>query len=139
MLTTHNKVLEAQIAQQATSSSTHMRRLPSKPESDAHEHCNYVTLKEGVEDPEDMPLEEGKEVIMAEIKERNDGGKPITFIEDDSFDPPSVFPLKLPDPGSFTIPYVVRKMKIERALCDLGASIILMPYSMFHKLHLGPL
>ena len=30
VLTTHNKMLEAQIAQQATSSSTHPGRLPSK-------------------------------------------------------------------------------------------------------------
>ena len=30
-------------------------------------------------------------------------------------------------------------MKIESALCDLGASVSLMPYSMFHKFHLRPL
>ena len=29
-------------------------------------------------------------------------------------------------------------MKIERALCNLGPSVSLMPYSMFHKLHSGP-
>jgi len=33
VLTTHNKMLEAQIAQQATSSSTPLGKLPSKPES----------------------------------------------------------------------------------------------------------
>ena len=37
----------------------------------------------------------------------------------------------------FSIPFLIEKMKIERALCDLGAIISLMPYSMFHKLHLG--
>ena len=52
---------------------------------------------------------------------------------------PIFFPLKLPDPGSFFIPCVVGKVEIERALCDLGASVTLMLYSLFHMLHLGPL
>ena len=52
---------------------------------------------------------------------------------------PRSFPPKFPDLGSFTVPCVVGKMKIERALCDLGASVSLMPYSMFLKLHLRPL
>ena len=30
-------------------------------------------------------------------------------------------------------------MKIERGICDLGAGVSIMPYSLFHKLHLGPL
>jgi len=28
---------------------------------------------------------------------------------------------------------------MKRVVCDLSASISLMPYSIFHKLHLGPL
>jgi len=54
--------------------------LPSKPESNPREHCNCVTLKEEVEEPEDILLEEGREVIMAESKERNDGGKRISLL-----------------------------------------------------------
>jgi len=96
-------------------------------------------LKQGVEDPEDITLEEGREVIMVESKERNDGGEPITFIENDSFEIAIVFPPKLHDLGSFSVPCVVGKMKIERLLCDLDARVSLMLYSMFHKLHLGPL
>jgi len=76
---------------------------------------------------------------MVESKERNDGSKPMTFIENESLEIPTFFPPKLPDPGSLSIPYVVGKVKIERALCDLSASISLMSYSLFHKLHLGPL
>jgi len=30
-------------------------------------------------------------------------------------------------------------VKIDRAQSDLGTRVSLMPYSMFHKLHLGPL
>jgi len=119
--------------------STPPDRLPSKPKSNPYEHYNFVTLKEAVEDAEDVTLEEGKEMIMAESKERNNGGKPMTFIKNDSFEIPKVFPPKLLDPGSFSIPYVVGKMKIERAPYELSVSVSLMPYSIFHKLHLRPL
>jgi len=46
VLTTHSKILEARIAQQASFSSTLPDRLPRKPEPNPREHCNYVTLKE---------------------------------------------------------------------------------------------
>ena len=46
-------------------------------------------------------------------------------------------PPKLKDPGSFTIPCTVGKSYFDRALCDLGASINLMPFSVFRKLGLG--
>ncbi|XP_039118013.1 uncharacterized protein LOC120253863 [Dioscorea cayenensis subsp. rotundata] len=46
-------------------------------------------------------------------------------------------PPKLKDPGSFTIPCSIGNMVFERALCDLGASINLMPLSIFKKLNLG--
>ncbi|GKA81122.1 hypothetical protein Tco_0787814 [Tanacetum coccineum] len=39
-------------------------------------------------------------------------------------------PFKEKDPGSFTIPCVIGKMGIDKALADLGANISLMPYSM---------
>jgi len=47
-LTTHNKILKAQIAQQASFSSTISNRLPRKLEPSPREHCNYVTLKKEV-------------------------------------------------------------------------------------------
>ncbi|GKC20850.1 putative nucleotidyltransferase, ribonuclease H [Tanacetum coccineum] len=48
-------------------------------------------------------------------------------------------PFKEKDPGSFTIPGVIWKMGIDKALADLGASITLMPYSMYARLDLGKL
>ncbi|KAI5323803.1 hypothetical protein L3X38_032875 [Prunus dulcis] len=48
-------------------------------------------------------------------------------------------PLKLKDAGSFTVPCVVGGKEFGRALCDLGASIILMPYSVYESLDLGEL
>ena len=45
-------------------------------------------------------------------------------------------PPKLKDPGSFSIPCTIGKSYFDRALCDLGASINLMPLSVFRKLGL---
>ena len=46
-------------------------------------------------------------------------------------------PEKLKDPGSFTIPCIIREHTFNKALCDLGASINLMPFSVAKKLNLG--
>ncbi|XP_061369658.1 uncharacterized protein LOC133312474 [Gastrolobium bilobum] len=43
-------------------------------------------------------------------------------------------PPKLKDPGSFSIPCMIGLMTIERVLCDLGASINIIPLSMMKKL-----
>ncbi|XP_058774549.1 uncharacterized protein LOC131648836 [Vicia villosa] len=48
-------------------------------------------------------------------------------------------PPKLKDPGSFSIPCVIGKTIIDKALCDLGASVSLMPLSICEKLNLGEL
>ena len=46
-------------------------------------------------------------------------------------------PPKLKDPGSFTVPCAFGDTIFERALCDLGASINLMPLSIYRRLGLG--
>ncbi|XP_035543574.1 uncharacterized protein LOC118347665 [Juglans regia] len=46
-------------------------------------------------------------------------------------------PPKLKDPGSFTIPCTIGNSYFEKALCDLGASINLMPFSIFRQLGIG--
>ncbi|XP_015944705.1 uncharacterized protein LOC107469840 [Arachis duranensis] len=43
-------------------------------------------------------------------------------------------PQKLKDPGSFQIPYVIGEITVEKALCDLGASINLMSVAMMRKM-----
>lgn len=45
-------------------------------------------------------------------------------------------PLKLKDPGSFTIPCMIGTKFVGKALCDLGASINLMSLSIYKKLGL---
>ena len=44
---------------------------------------------------------------------------------------------KKQDAGAFTIPCTIRLLHFAKALCDLGASINLMPLSIYRKLGLG--
>ncbi|XP_070011055.1 uncharacterized protein [Nicotiana sylvestris] len=46
---------------------------------------------------------------------------------------------KLEDPDTFTIPYTIGSANFTKTLCDLGASINLMPYSIFNTLGIGQL
>ncbi|GJV51461.1 hypothetical protein Tco_1447202 [Tanacetum coccineum] len=48
-------------------------------------------------------------------------------------------PLKERDPGSLTIPCIIGKSGITKALADIGASISLMPYLVFLRLNIGEL
>ncbi|XP_021726854.1 uncharacterized protein LOC110694000 [Chenopodium quinoa] len=48
-------------------------------------------------------------------------------------------PPKLKDPGNFSIPCAINKMQINNALYDLGASVSLMPYSVYQRFDLGEL
>ncbi|XP_057719818.1 uncharacterized protein LOC130934248 [Arachis stenosperma] len=43
-------------------------------------------------------------------------------------------PPKLKDPGSFVVSCIIAKMTLDKVLCELGASINLMPLSMMRKL-----
>jgi len=44
-------------------------------------------------------------------------------------------PPKFEDPGSFSIPCAVGDVLISRALCNLGVSVSLMPYSIYKRLN----
>ncbi|CAN6576793.1 unnamed protein product [Malus baccata var. baccata] len=48
-------------------------------------------------------------------------------------------PPKFKDPGSFTIPCVIGNSRFESAMLDLGASINVMPYSIYASMNLGAL
>ena len=49
------------------------------------------------------------------------------------------FPENMKDPGSFTIPCIIGGVEIQKALCDSGASINLMPLFVAKQLSLGEL
>ncbi|KAM1375705.1 hypothetical protein TB1_036888 [Malus domestica] len=48
-------------------------------------------------------------------------------------------PPKCKDPGSFTIPCVIGNTRFKSAMLDLGASINVMPYSIYASMNLGEL
>ena len=48
-------------------------------------------------------------------------------------------PSKCKDPGMFTVPCKIGSMKVDRAMLDLGASINVMPLSIYKSLRVGPL
>ncbi|KAM1467123.1 hypothetical protein ACFX2I_032265 [Malus domestica] len=48
-------------------------------------------------------------------------------------------PPKCKDPGSFTIPCVIGNARFDNAMLDLGASINVMPYSVYASMNLGKL
>ena len=70
-------------------------------------------------------------------KRRLEDFKTVNLIEECSAILQRKLPQKLKDLGSFTIPCTIRNANFERDLCDLGASINLMPLSIFRRLGLG--
>ncbi|XP_052626748.1 uncharacterized protein LOC128133388 [Lactuca sativa] len=48
-------------------------------------------------------------------------------------------PPKCKDPGIFVIPCTIGDLHVKSAMLDLGASINVMPYSIFQSLNVGPL
>lgn len=61
----------------------------------------------------------------------------ITLVKECSAIIQRKLPPKLTDPGRFTIPYFIGSLTIRNALCDLEASINMMPLSMMMKLKYG--
>ncbi|XP_062075795.1 uncharacterized protein LOC133779913 [Humulus lupulus] len=58
----------------------------------------------------------------------------VALIEECSATLQRKLPQKLRDPWSFTIPCTIGDFECKHALCDLGASVNLMPLSVFRKL-----
>ncbi|KAL0341409.1 UNVERIFIED_CONTAM: hypothetical protein Sradi_4657700 [Sesamum radiatum] len=135
-------------------------QLPSDTEKNPKEQVNAVTLKNGKtlgEEPPRKQMEETpdqeKEELKEETKESSqnmpsakflkevisnkrkwENGETVKLNEECSAILQNKLPPKLKDPGSFSIPCTIGDMNFEKALCDLGASINLMPYSIFAKL-----
>ncbi|XP_074270822.1 uncharacterized protein LOC141594725 [Silene latifolia] len=78
-----------------------------------------------------------KELVT--MKRKSEGVQSVNLSRECSAILTSKLPSKLEDPGSFSIPCSIQGVKIKRALCDLGASVSLMPLSLFKKLHLEDL
>ena len=75
-----------------------------------------------------------KDILLK--KQKLENYETISLIEECSAILQKKLPHKLKDPRSFTIPYTIDNAVFKRALCDLGASITLMPLSIFRRLGL---
>ncbi|XP_074304591.1 uncharacterized protein LOC141639338, partial [Silene latifolia] len=76
--------------------------------------------------------------ILTRKKFFNDVGI-IAFTEECNVLSRSNIPPKLKDPGSFSISCTIGIHEFGKALCDLGASVSVMPYSVCEKLNIGNL
>ncbi|XP_058003698.1 uncharacterized protein LOC131180102 [Hevea brasiliensis] len=72
-------------------------------------------------------------------KEKLEDYETVALTEEYSAILQNKLPPKLKDPKSFSIPCHIRETSIEKALCDLGASVSLMPLSICEKLKVGDL
>ncbi|KAL0401527.1 UNVERIFIED_CONTAM: hypothetical protein Slati_4182600 [Sesamum latifolium] len=73
-----------------------------------------------------------KEVLST--KRKWEGGEMVKLNEECSAISQNKLPPKLKDTGSFSIPCTIENINFDKVLCDLGASLNLMPYSIFEKL-----
>ncbi|XP_022868533.1 uncharacterized protein LOC111388104 [Olea europaea var. sylvestris] len=142
------KNLEVQISQLATSMKSQQKgKFPSDIEINPKEHCKAVILRSGKQTgeselTEDNALEQMPNYakFMKEVmskKRKLEEYETVKLTEECSAILQKKLPQKRKDPGSFTIPCTIGSSSFEKALCDLGASINLMPLSVFKKLGLG--
>ncbi|KAL0378486.1 UNVERIFIED_CONTAM: hypothetical protein Sradi_3154100 [Sesamum radiatum] len=73
-----------------------------------------------------------KEVLST--KRKWEGGETVKLNEEFSAILQNKLPPKLKDPGGFSIPCTIGNIDFDKVLCDLGASVNLMPYSIFERL-----
>ncbi|XP_075479287.1 uncharacterized protein LOC142520172 [Primulina tabacum] len=87
--------------------------------------------------------EEPKRQNSTDMEAKNDGGMKPKMEDAKEQNPQTTrktailqnkLPPKLKDPSSFSIPCTIGNSNFNKALCDLGANINLMPYSCFEKL-----
>jgi len=148
-IATHTKMLEnqiSQVAQQVATSSQTPGVFPSQTEINPKGRINATTLRDGkiLEDP----VVKSK-IIEGEIKsEKPQSEKAIGESDEPIVSPPHkpkiLFPQrlakpKLKDPSSFSIPCVIRKETIDKAMCDLGSSVSLLPLSLLKRIGIGDL
>ncbi|XP_074299124.1 uncharacterized protein LOC141630156 [Silene latifolia] len=77
--------------------------------------------------------------FMKQLLTKNQSLEPVqsvAFTEESSSYLTQTVPRKLADPGSFSVPCSIGTFPIEKALCDLGAIISVMPLNLAKKLGL---
>ncbi|KAG8655534.1 hypothetical protein MANES_04G049450v8 [Manihot esculenta] len=120
-LATHNKMLENQIAQQASSSNKATGKLPSQLEN-PRKHYNAIILRTFFQMPSYAKFL--KEILPKKRKLEEFETVALT---------------KQCNPGSFSSPCDISDLHINGALCDLSTSVSMIPLSICQKLKLGEL
>ncbi|KAK9155104.1 hypothetical protein Sjap_002584 [Stephania japonica] len=67
------------------------------------------------------------------------GNEKVQMGESDTAILQKKLPPKCKDPGMFSVPCIIGNVSIEKAMCDLGASINVMPLSIYENLKVGSL
>ncbi|XP_062111874.1 uncharacterized protein LOC133823230 [Humulus lupulus] len=142
--------LETQVGQLANMLNNRPQgNFPSNTEINPKEQCQEITLRNGkqieqssVQQPvvQNEDLGEMSDTVEQWVNEDHQSIETIPLVVVDQSNRCNIAKKaaqKLRDPGSFTIPYTIGKFECKHALCDLGASINLMPLSVFKKLGLG--
>ncbi|XP_075499962.1 uncharacterized protein LOC142538531 [Primulina tabacum] len=138
-----------------------MGQFPSNTEVNPKEQCKAVTLRSGKELEVQIPKDRVESEKTVEERKNKESKTEVEverppFIKDvmskkrklQEFETVNLteecsailqkkLPQKLKDPGSFTIPSFIGGSKCSKALCDLGASINLMPFSIYRELEHG--
>ncbi|KAH9792938.1 hypothetical protein KPL71_004353 [Citrus sinensis] len=128
--------LEVQVGQIANLLSSRQHgSLPSNTETNPKEQVNAIILSSDA--LEKMPLYAKFMKEMLSNKRKLEEHETVMLTEDCTAILQNKLPPKLKDPGSFNIPCTIGNCYFDKALCDLGASIHLMPFSVFKKLGLG--
>ncbi|XP_070002481.1 uncharacterized protein [Nicotiana sylvestris] len=106
-----------------------------------HEPKNDAEIPELVEAPRPPPP------FLQRLQKKNDDrmftkflsmlSQTVAHTEECTSRVQNKLPQKLKDPGSFTIPVRIGNIDMGRAICDLEASINIMPLSLFKQLGLG--
>ncbi|GKE50829.1 DNA-directed DNA polymerase [Tanacetum coccineum] len=96
-------------------------------------HINLPFIKALAQIPKYAKFLKGLLTNMARLEE----ACTITMNERCSIVLLNQLPSKEKDPGSFTIPCDISQLHIDNALADIGASISLMPYTMYENFSLG--
>ena len=79
-----------------------------------------------------------KELCTIKRKQKLKGCEKVRVGENVSTIIQRKLPAKCKDPSMFTIPCTIGNTQLEKAMIDLGASINVMPYSIYVSLKLGP-
>ncbi|XP_061356193.1 uncharacterized protein LOC133300632, partial [Gastrolobium bilobum] len=101
--------------------------FPSNTDVNPNAHCKAITTRSGIVIEPVIKPSFMKDLLSKKRKLKE--CETVTLTEECSAIIQKKLPPKLEDPGSFSIPIEIGNIDVGKALCDLGASINLMPLS----------